>query len=374
MLGEHDFSRARIVVIDDEPANCRFLQRLFSAAGAAEVSVTSDSREAVDLCQRIDPDLILLDLHMPNVTGLQVLLELRDRKPKGAYLPVIVLTGDTSREARERAFEHGARDFLTKPLDAMEVLLRSRNLIESYFLHMELERKVRDRTEQLETSRVEVLERLSRTAEYRDDVTGEHTRRVGELAARIGEAAGLPTQTVDHLRRAAPLHDLGKIAIPDHILLKPGPLTPTEFEVIKTHTTIGAEILSGGRSEMMKIAEEIAACHHERWDGSGYPNGLTGEEIPFCARIVAIADVFDALTHDRPYRKAQPVDEVIEQIQELRNAHFDAALVNLCVEAGLFPGSDGDVPLEQMSEDPYVRRWEKRSTVNRRSTIEKETI
>jgi putative two-component system response regulator len=374
MIREEDFSRARIVVVDDEPANCRFLERLFAGAGAAEVTSTSDSREAVGLCDRLDPDLILLDLHMPNFSGMQILSELRKSRPAGAYLPVIVLTGDTSREARERAFENGARDFLTKPLDAMEVLLRSRNLIESHFLHMELERKVRDRTEQLETSRVEVLERLSRTAEYRDDVTGEHTRRVGELAARIGEAAGLPTQAVDHLRRAAPLHDLGKIAIPDHILLKPGPLTPPEFEVIKTHTTIGAEILSGGRSQMMRIAEEIAGSHHERWDGSGYPRGLSGEEIPLCARIVSIADVFDALTHDRPYRGAQPADEVIDRMHELRNVHFDGALVDLCVEAGLFPTTHPDVSARMTSGGDGHGSWRDSPGTDPGRTIEKETI
>ncbi|MEX2583844.1 MAG: HD domain-containing phosphohydrolase [Gemmatimonadota bacterium] len=330
------FARAKILVVDDEASNCRFLERLFSGAGVVGVTSTGDSRQAMALYEQLQPDLVLLDLHMPHVSGQEILAALRKAIPDDTYLPVIVLTGDITREARETAFQNGARDFLTKPLDGMEVLLRSRNLLESRFLHLELEQKVRERTDQLETSRVEVLDRLSRTAEYRDDVTGQHTKRVGDLAARIGTAVGLSVQTVDHLRRAAPLHDLGKIAIPDQILLKPGPLTPQEFEVIKTHTTIGAEILSGGQSEMIKVAEEIAASHHERWNGAGYPHGLRGDEIPLTARIVAIADVFDALTHDRPYRKAQPIGHVVEMMLQLRNQHFDGALVNRSIESGLF--------------------------------------
>lgn len=329
-------ARAKILIVDDESANCRFLEMLFERAGVFDVSATVDSRRAIPLFNEIQPDLVLLDLHMPHISGIELLNELRKIVPSSDFLPVIVLTGDITREARELAFQCGARDFLTKPLDATEVLLRSRNLLDSRFLHQEMDRKVQERTVQLETSRLEIIERLSRTAEFRDDVTGEHTRRVGELAGRISELLGLPEDTVEKIRRAAPLHDLGKVGIPDHILLKPGPLTPDEFEVIKTHTSIGAELLSGGKSELMQMAEEIAACHHERWDGEGYPRGLRGEDIPLPARVVAIADVFDALTHDRPYRRAQPISDVLDAMVDSRGTQFDPAIIDVFLRSRLF--------------------------------------
>jgi putative two-component system response regulator len=309
---------------------------LFEDAGAYEVVATTDSRRALSLFRDFGPDLVLLDLHMPHVGGLEVLNQLRASIPAGEFLPVLILTGDVTRDARETAFRSGARDFLTKPLDPMEVLLRSRNLLEARFLHQEMERKVRERTSQLETSRLEIIERLSRTAEFRDDVTGEHTRRVGELAARLSDLLGLSEEMVERIRRASPLHDLGKVGIPDNILLKPGPLTVDEFDVIKTHTSIGAELLSGGASELMQMAEKIAASHHERWDGLGYPLGISGEDIPLAARVVAIADVFDALTHDRPYRKAQPVSEVLQVMTEASGSQFDPEIMEVFLGGRLF--------------------------------------
>ncbi|MGH2371927.1 MAG: HD domain-containing phosphohydrolase, partial [bacterium] len=216
----------------------------------------------------------------------------------------------------QRALAGGAKDFLTKPVDATEVVLRIRNLLETRMLHLQLqdqneilEEKVLDRTRELEQAQIEILERLALAAEYRDDDTGQHTYRVGETSGHIARALVLPDAQVELIRRAAPLHDVGKIGIPDNILLKPGKLTPDEFEVMKTHTTIGVRILSGSKFPLLQLAREIALAHHERWDGAGFPEGLTGEAIPLEARIVAVADAYDAMTSNRPYRKALSREE-----------------------------------------------------------------
>jgi putative two-component system response regulator len=331
---ENGMRRAKVLIVDDESANILLLKRLLSGAGYTDLAATTDSREVLPLYREVQPDLILLDLHMPHLDGLEVLDQLAAEIPSDEYVPVLVLTADVTREAKERALRSGAHDFLAKPLDVTEVLLRSRNLLETRSLHLEMDRRVKERTAELEASRVEILERLSRTAEFRDDVTGKHTKRVGELSARLAEVLGLPTEEVARIRRAAPLHDLGKVGIPDDILLKPGRLTPEEFEVMKTHTTLGAELLSGGRSPLMQMAEEIALGHHERWDGAGYPQGKRDEEIPLVARIVAVADFFDALSHDRPYRSALPTHEVMEEIENGRGKHFDPTVAQALLDLG----------------------------------------
>jgi putative two-component system response regulator len=321
---------ARILLVDDEPAMVRSLETILERAHYDDVVATTDPRAAGELFSGVEPDLVLLDLHMPRMDGFAVLAELRKRTLPGSYVPVLVVTGDVSPDARRRALAAGAKDFIGKPFDPPEIVLRIANFLEARRLHLELQRQnlalessVARRTRELERAQLEVLERLAAAGEFRDDDTGRHTQRVGEMAVRLGSALGLEEDTLDMLRWTAPLHDVGKIGIPDRILLKHGALTAEEWAVMRSHTTIGAAILAGGGSPMIRMAERIARSHHERWDGDGYPDGLAGDAIPLEARVVAIADMFDAVTHRRPYREALPMDRVVAMLHEQRGQHFD---------------------------------------------------
>ncbi|MEN3340025.1 MAG: cyclic di-GMP phosphodiesterase [Acidobacteriota bacterium] len=327
------FKNARILIVDDEPGNVDLLLRLLQRAGFSRIESTNDGREVADLYVKFRPDLILLDLHMPHRDGLAVMDEL-NQIAEASYLPILMLTGDDTQEAKREALSRGAKDFLHKPFHSDEVLLRINTLLETRFLYLQiqsqnqiLEAKVRDRTRELESAQIEIIERLARAAEFRDDNTGQHTERVGQMAALLARQVGLPDPQVSLIRRAAPLHDVGKIGIPDSILLKLGKLTPDEFELVKTHTTIGARILSGSRFTILRLAEEIAFNHHERWDGDGYA-GVAGAAIPLAGRIVAVADVFDALTQKRPYKAAWPVNDAIAEMDRQRGKQFDPALVD----------------------------------------------
>jgi len=338
-------SDARILIVDDEFANVHLLQRYLTGEGFANVRCISDSRQALGAYLEFKPDIVLLDLHMPYFDGFAVIQQFHDSTASGDYIPVVVLTADITNEAKQRALSSGAKDFLNKPLDLTEVLLRVRNLVETRMMHLEirshaqeLERKVRERTLELEESKIEILERLAMAGEYRDYTTGEHTRRVANVAAALAQSTGAKPSEVQLLRKAAPLHDIGKIGIPDMILLKPGKLERAEFEIMKTHTTIGARILSGSRHSLLQLAETIALTHHERWDGTGYPSGLAGNVIPREGRLVAIADTFDALTHERPYKKAWPMEQVVEEIKSQSGSQFDPELVAAFLR--LFEGSD----------------------------------
>jgi len=327
-------STARILIVDDQEANIRFLDGLLRKAGYAAVRGTTEARDVPSLYVEFQPDLVLLDLHMPEEDGFMVLERLRPLIPPGSYVPVLVLTADITPEARKRALAGGAKDFLSKPFDTTEVLLRIKNLLETRFLHRALtdqnqmlEGRVRDRTLELERAHFEILERLAAAAECRDDTTGQHTKRVARMAGRLAAAIGRPAEEVDFIYRATPLHDVGKIGIPDAILLKPGKLSPDEFDVIKTHTTIGARILSGGRFPLLRVAEEIALTHHERWDGAGYPQGLCGAAIPLSGRIVALADAFDALISARPYKPAWSIEASAAEIRRNAGTQFDPDIV-----------------------------------------------
>jgi putative two-component system response regulator len=329
---------SRILIIDDRAENILLLERMLKEAGYLHLRSITDSRTALTTFSEFQPDLVAIDLRMPHVDGFALLKMLRERVPEGTFVPMLVLTADNSREAKQEALALGAKDFVTKPIDRVETLLRIYNLLETRWLHVELqghsamlEQKVRDRTHQLEEAQLEILQRLALAAEYRDDCTGQHTQRVGELAALLAATIGLPPEEVELIRRASPLHDVGKIGIPDGILLKPTTLTPEEYVHIKTHTDIGRIILSGSKFPILQTAERIALYHHERWDGTGYYH-LKGSAIPIEARIVSVVDVFDVITHARPYKEAAAAEVAIEAIREGREKQFDPALVDAFCE------------------------------------------
>ena len=325
---------SRILIVDDQPENVLLLERTLKNAGYLHLSGLTDSRKALAAFTDFHPDLIAMDLRMPNVDGFALLRQLRSRVPTGTFVPVLVLTADNSRKAKQEALTLGAKDFLTKPIDVAEALLRIYNLLETRWLHVELKRhnesleeKVRARTKDLEQAQLEILQRLALAAEYRDDCTGQHTQRVGELAALLARSIGLPPDHVEVIRHAAPLHDVGKIGIPDGILLKPSKLTEDEYVQIKRHTDIGKMILSGSNFPILQMAERIALYHHERWDGTGYYR-LAGDAIPLEARIVSIVDVFDVITHERPYKQALGIDVALEALDQEKGKQFDPGLVD----------------------------------------------
>ena len=332
---------ARIFIVDDEPANVMLLQRMLEGDGFTCVSSATDPRQGLANCLAEPPDLLMLDLMMPHLSGYEMMESLRAAWGPDNRVPVLVLTADSSREACRRALGLGANDFISKPIDRLEMLLRARNLLENRLLdrqlrqmNAQLEARVAARTQELESknadlqnAQVEALEKLAQAAEFRDDDTGDHIRRVGHCAEKLSLQLGLPAFEASLIGRAAPLHDIGKIAIPDSILLKPGRLTPEEFEIMKTHANMGAALLSHSRSPLMQRAEVIARTHHERFDGTGYPNNLGGEEIPLEGRIAAVIDVFDALTHERPYKKAWTIEAALEEIKRSAGTHFDADIV-----------------------------------------------
>jgi putative two-component system response regulator len=325
---------ARVLVVDDEPANLTFLRHVLETEGYAELITLSDPTEACERFRQIDPDVLVTDLWMPRLDGFEVLARVQEQLPSATYLPILVVTGDPTPEARRRALSAGARDFLTKPLSPSEVRLRVRNLLETRYLHLQLkhhnvvlEQRVDERTLELEAARLEILYRLARAAEFRDDQTGQHTLRVGRLAGRMAQVLGLGADDAELIKRAAPLHDLGKIGIPDAVLLKPDRLDVHERSVVEAHTVIGADILSGSAYPLLQLAEEIALNHHERWDGLGYPHQLVGDAIPVSGRIVAVADVFDALTHERPYKPAWTARDALAEIEANAGTQFDPAVV-----------------------------------------------
>ncbi|MEO7987191.1 MAG: HD domain-containing phosphohydrolase [Gemmatimonadales bacterium] len=333
-------------MVDDEAPNRLLLRDLLEARGH-EVTEAANGLAALESARAVPPDVVLLDVMMPGLDGLEVCRRLK-ADAATAPIPVLLVTALDARADRLAGMRAGANDFLTKPVDLADLALRVRNAVitRRLFGQVEamravleennamLEKRVSERTRELEESQLEVLERLCGAAEFRDDDTRKHTRRVAIIADALAANLGMDGRTCDLLRRAAPLHDVGKIAIPDRVLLKPGPLTTEEFDTMKTHTTVGAQILGRGRSELMRMAEEIALCHHERWDGTGYPNGLRGEAIPLVARVMAVADVFDALTHDRPYRKAWPVEDVIDVVARQSGIHFDPRVAHAFLELG----------------------------------------
>lgn len=324
---------ARILAVDDDVSSLAAIGKVLSRAGFDHVELLSDPLEFGDIFALFQPDLIILDLNMPKVDGLTLLgsNELAEANPT---VPVLILTGEATSQVKREALSAGARDFVCKPFDLVELVCRVNNLLESRLLQLQLlehnnqlERRVWERTRELQDSQLEMVKRLGMAAEYRDDDTGNHVRRMSEYCAVVAQELGMPQARVELVRNASVLHDIGKIAIPDAILLKKGKLTEPEWTVMKSHAAIGAEVMSGGRCELVRVAELIARSHHERWDGGGYPDGLAGDQIPMEARIAAICDVFDALTSERPYKRAWSVDEALEEIRKCSGRQFDPEVV-----------------------------------------------
>jgi putative two-component system response regulator len=326
------------MVVDDEASNLRVVERLLNRAGYSDLRCLSDPLTAERAYWEFRPDVLLLDLHMPGLGGLALLAQLRARTDFD-LVPVLVLTGDPTAESIQLALSSGAKDFVAKPFEAAELVLRVENLLDTRFAQLALrdqndalEKRVYERTIELANAELITLQLLARAAEFRDDDTGRHTQRVGELSAILAHTLGSPANEVDLIRSAAPLHDIGKIGVPDQILLKPGPLTMNERSVMQRHAVIGSEILSAADFPILRAARGIALSHHERWDGSGYPHGLRGEETTQFARIVAVADVFDALRHDRPYRDGLPLPAVVAEITSQAGRHFDPTVVDAFIE------------------------------------------
>jgi len=344
----------RILIVDDEPSNVRLLEHVLGDAGYSSVRSTTDPTQTEALYRAGQPDLILLDLHMPVMDGFAVMDRLVQLVDPGDFLPILVLTGDATPQSKRAALERGAKDFVTKPFDHAEVLARVGNLLDTRSLHVQLRRhnarledEVNERTAALvdAIARLEVAEqdrrlaqeetihRLSLAAEYRDDETSRHIERMSRYCEILATRVGRAPEQVELLRIAAKMHDIGKLGIPDAILLKPDRLTPEEFDLMKTHTEIGHQILAGSKSELANTGAMLAWTHHEKVDGTGYPRGLRGDEIPFEGRIAAIADVFDALTTNRVYRRAFSLEGALGLLREGRGSHFDAELLDLFFEA-----------------------------------------
>ncbi len=333
-----DLTGSRIMMVDDEGVNLKLLARMLETQGYYNLVAIQDSRTVMEQYHKERPDLILLDLNMPKLDGFQIMEQLKDLCDQ-LLPPIIVLTAQHGREFILRAFKEGARDYITKPFDMSELLARVRTMLEVHLAHRmvftekeTLETMVRIRTSELRQTRLQIVRRLGRASEYRDNETGKHIMRVTETAGIIARILGWESYDLENLLHAAPMHDIGKLGIPDAILLKPGALVGAEWEIMKTHATIGAHILSGDDSKLLNLAEEIALSHHERWDGSGYPEGLAGDAIPESGLIVAIADVFDALCSERPYKKAWSADKAVALIREGRGSHFSPRIVDIFLD------------------------------------------
>jgi putative two-component system response regulator len=321
---------SRILVVDDQEANAVLLQAVLVRAGYTAVEMMIDPMAVAQRCAEAPPDLLLLDWHMPGRSGAEILEEIHFLTDEPNWMPVLVLTADIAPDTKRRALSLGARDFLTKPIDVPEVLLRVRNLLQTRYLRVELQRnndllleRVSQRTLELEDAKLEMLDRLALAAEYRDDETGQHAVRIGRTSELLALALGLEAGDATLIGHAARLHDIGKIGISDALLLKPGKYTSEECAAMELHPSIGARILSGSNNELLDMAEQIALTHHERWDGRGYPSGLAGEEIPLAGRIVTVADVFDALTHRRPYKEPWPIPAAVREILGEAGTKFD---------------------------------------------------
>lgn len=334
-MREERMRDACILIIDDEPANLRLLVKMLGTQNCGRLALLQDPRETLATYAAERPDLILLDIRMPYLDGYEVMAQLHALDDP-LLPPIIVLTAQHDRETLLKALAAGARDFIGKPFDRAELLMRVRNLLDAQLAHRMmhdqknlLEDMVRERTRELHDTRLQIIRRLGRAAEFRDNETGLHIIRMSKISALLARYAGWSEADVELMLNASPMHDIGKIGIPDAILLKPGPLTPEEVVIMQTHAAIGTDLLDGDPAPLLRLAREIALTHHEKWDGTGYPHRLIGMAIPESGRIVAVADVFDALTSTRPYKQAWPVVDAVQFVRNQSGSHFDPAVTDI---------------------------------------------
>ena len=307
----------RILVVDDEPTNLKVLKGVLQED--YRLSFAKNGADALLLAEKDQPNLILMDVMMPDMTGFEACTALKSN-PKTTDIPLIFVTALNGDVDEAKGFELGAVDYIQKPISPAIVKARVKN-------HLSL-----IRAESLRRTHIELIQRLGRAAEYKDNETGMHVLRMSHYSQVLAKAAGFSDEEAEDLLQAAPMHDIGKIGIPDHILLKPGKLTEEEFEEMKKHTLIGAEILGNSGAPLIELAHQVAMTHHEKWDGSGYPNGLKGDEIPIAGRIIAVADVFDALTSKRPYKEAWSVEKTLEVMKADSGRHFDPHIIDLLIQ------------------------------------------
>ncbi|WP_419786183.1 HD domain-containing phosphohydrolase [Pseudodesulfovibrio sp.] len=335
---------AKILIVDDEPHNLLLLKRHLTLMGYEVVS----AENAITAMEMLDRslDLILSDVMMPEMNGFEFVRAIRENT-EVQNIPVIMVTTLSEKNDRLQAVEAGANDFITKPVDAVELRVRVRSMLrlkeqqdDLLRFEGELNQMVEERTMELhqalkrmKKSHQDTIVYLAAAAEYKDEETGAHIQRMSNYCAIIAKGLGLDDEDVELILRSSPMHDLGKIGIPDHILLKPGKLDPDEWEIMKTHTEIGAEILGAGDSDYVNMGAIIALSHHEKWDGSGYPSGLSGEDIPIAGRICTVADVFDALLSKRPYKKAFSLEKALEIMAEGRGTHFDPQVYDVFLKS-----------------------------------------
>ncbi len=330
-------ARSRVLVVDDDRQTRCLLESLLELEGL-DTALAENGRQALEVVKAFRPHLILLDLMMPDMTGYEVVAKLK-MDPDTRTIPVVLVTALEDRASKLQGLHAGAEEYLTKPIDPMDLQIRVRNLLRlkefSDFLERHnqiLETRVRERTRALEDSFIESISTLICAAEFRDDETGEHVKRISHYSYELAKQLGMDQEFCDIIFYASPMHDIGKIGIPDHILLKTGGLEPAEWTIMKSHTTIGAQILLNNSSPYLKMGYEIALGHHERWDGSGYPGGIKGEAIPLSARIMQLADIYDALRSKRPYKPAfeheKAMDIIFNGDGRTSPSHFDPAVLD----------------------------------------------
>lgn len=328
----------KIMIVDDVIENVKALKRILRKAGYLNVVHTTDSTEVIKTCKEENPDIILLDLLMPIKSGFEILDEL-SLFYEDEYVPVIVITGRNDTNSKIDALQRGAKDYLEKPFDSVELLIRMKNNLEPRILNKfnmsnnsVLDEMIKQQTSDLVELKAELASKLLKAIEYRDDDINKHTLNVSEMSYMLGKALELDEKFCQTLKSASMMHDIGKVAVPDFILLSEGLHSGEEQKIMELHTIKGAEILSGSKFELIQMAEKIALTHHEKWDGSGYPNKIVGEEIPLEGRIVAICDSFDYFLSRGMYKEEMPLDKAIDRIKNDRGIYFDPKITDVFIE------------------------------------------